>query len=102
MAVIFVRKFIYKAYYVSCKQATYYSAKNSNNKFNNKCHFFYHPPFLARVFIRLTEHRCSDVTQPPNRPSSQNETLDAACTYYSTKHPIYCQIKIIMTKTIIG
>ena len=40
MAVIFVRKFIYKAYYVSCKQAAYYSAKNSNNKFYNKCHFF--------------------------------------------------------------
>ena len=38
VAVIFVCKFIYEAYYVCGKQATYYSAKNSNNKFYNRCH----------------------------------------------------------------
>ena len=68
----------------------------------HKMSLLYHPLFLARVSIRLTEHHCSDVTQPPNHPSSQNETLDAACIYNSTKYPIYCQIKIVMTKTIIG
>ena len=42
VAVIFVCEFIYKAYYVSRKKTTYYSAKNSNNKFHNKCHLYIH------------------------------------------------------------
>lgn len=52
MAVIFVHKSIYQAYYVSCKNTTYNSAKNSDNKFNNRCHL-YPPPFVARYLYKL-------------------------------------------------
>ena len=52
MAVIFVVKSINQAYYVSCKQATYYSAKNPNDKFHNRNHL-YPPPFVARYLYKL-------------------------------------------------
>lgn len=47
----------------------------------------YHPPFLARVSIRLTEHHCSDVAQTAIL-SSQNKMLNN-CLYllfYKTFH----------------
>ena len=55
MAVIFVVKSINQAYYVSCKKTTYYSAKNSDDKFHNRCHL-YPPPFIARYQLSEIIH----------------------------------------------
>ena len=67
MAVIFVCKFIYKAYYVCGKQPAYNSAQNSNNKFNNNwCHVQF-TSFRSEVSMQ-TEYYYSDVTQTANHP----------------------------------